>query len=44
MDKCDLFFDTNVLNTPFCVILQYTQTKKEILCQKEKQHLVKMHD
>ena len=36
MDKCDLFFDTNVLNTPFCVILQYPQPKKKNFMSKGK--------
>ena len=30
-------------NTPFCVILQYPQSKKN-LCQKEKQYSFKLHD
>ena len=30
-------------NTPSCVILQYPQSKREILCQKEKQYSVKVH-
>ena len=30
-------------NTPFCVNLQYPQSKREILCQKEKQYLIKLH-
>ena len=52
MDKWNLFLSTNVLlidvlttlNTPFCVITQYPQSKRKITCQKEKQCSVKLHD
>ena len=51
MNKWNLFLSTNVLSfevltilTLFCVILQYPQSKREILRQKEKQYSVKLHD
>ena len=31
-------------NTPFCIILQYHQSKREILSQKKKQYSVNLHD
>ena len=42
MDKCNIFFNTNVLclkflhlNTLFCIILQYYQSTRKNLCQKK---------
>ena len=32
------------VHTPFCVNLQSPQSKREILRQKEKQYLIKLHD
>ena len=42
--KCTFIWCSYHLNTPFCVILQYPQSKGEILSQKEKQYYVKLHD
>ena len=41
--KCIFIRCSYHFNTPFCVILQYPQSKREILCQKEKQYSVKLH-
>ena len=42
--KCTFIWCSYHFNTPFCVILQYPQSEREILCQKQKQYLVKLHD
>ena len=42
--KCTFIWCPYHFNTPFCAILQYPQSKREILCQKEKQISVKLHD
>ena len=42
-DKCTFVWCSYHFNTPFCVFLQYSQSKREILCQKEKQYSVKLH-
>ena len=41
--KCTFIWCYYHLNIPFCVILQYIQSKREILRQKEKQCSVKLH-
>ena len=43
-DKCTFIWCSYHFNTPVCVFLQYPQLKREILCQKEKQYPVKLHD
>ena len=42
--KCTFGRCSYHFNTPFCVTLEYPQSKREILCQKEKQYSVKLHD
>ena len=42
--KCTFIWCSYHFNTPFCVILQYPQSKREILRQKEKQYSAKLHD
>ena len=42
--KCIFIWCSYHFNTPFCVMLQYPQSRTEILCQKEKQYSVKLHD
>ena len=42
--KCTFVWSSYHFNTLFCVILQYPQSKREILRQKEKQYSVKLHD
>ena len=42
--KCTFIWCSYLFNTPCSVILQYPQWKREILCQKEKQCSVKLHD
>ena len=49
MDKMNLFLSANALLFDVLTILiqkriQYPQSKKEILCQKEKEYSVKLHD
>ena len=51
MNKWNLFLSTNVLLLDVLtilihhfVLLEYPQSKREILCQKEKQYSVKLHD
>ena len=42
--KCTFIWCSYHFNTLFCIILQYRQSKREILCRKEKQYSVKLHD
>ena len=42
--KCTFIWSSYHFNAPFCVILQCPQSKREILCQKEKQYSVKLND
>ena len=42
--KCIFIWCSYHFNIPFCIILQYLQSKKETLCQKEKQYSVRLHD
>ena len=46
MNKWNLFLSTDVLTILIhhFVLLEYPQSKREILCQKEKQYSVKLHD
>ena len=51
MNKWNLFLSTNVLLLDVLtilihhfVLLEYPQSKREILCQNEKQYSVKLHD
>ena len=42
--KCTFIWCSYHFNTPYCLNLHYPQSKREILCQKEKQYSVNLHD